>query len=469
MKKTLLSLVVTALFGFTPISQSADVNEQLNKMFGSMSNTTSGGSYKSVTREGYVGGGFVVRNQLRTLTPVNVTLPKASGGCAGIDFFAGSFSFINTEEFIQLLRNIAANSVGLAFQLAINAMDAVLGGELSKLQSIIQKLNEYTANSCQLSKGLMVDMAGAISEEMKTSVSAQLSSKGIQDSFNSYKSEVLGKQPPMMAAQKAGLTKPCTHYGNVMWCLLSKGGFNSGFLNSTDEQKELVMSLTGMVIVKEATQSNDKSTPILHQTIAPIPIEEVYELLMKGSKEKENVQIYGCGTSKDTCIAPAPKKIKVDGLQTQFLDIFEKYNYLQKYISNEKAAENIKQKVLFFNVNGAVTNGYKLIDGQDTTRAMHYYRNISEIISYEAAFVYLNDMLTAAESSADRIIENNEEPIFAHIKKQREMIRDAKVTLRQIHDGYIVKHGGLVRINEIFNTFMVGTKPIHVPDGVNAQ
>ncbi|MBO1928812.1 conjugal transfer protein TraH [Providencia rettgeri] len=70
----------------------------------------------------------MVRNQLRTLTPVNVTLPKASGGCAGIDFFAGSFSFINTEEFIQLLRNIAANSVGLAFQLAINAMDAVLGG-----------------------------------------------------------------------------------------------------------------------------------------------------------------------------------------------------------------------------------------------------------------------------------------------------------------------------------------------------
>ncbi|MBO1915650.1 conjugal transfer protein TraH [Providencia rettgeri] len=45
----------------------------------------------------------MVRNQLRTLTPVNVTLPKASGGCAGIDFFAGSFSFINTEEFIQLL------------------------------------------------------------------------------------------------------------------------------------------------------------------------------------------------------------------------------------------------------------------------------------------------------------------------------------------------------------------------------
>lgn len=86
-------------------------------------------------------------------------------------------------------------------------MDAVLGGELSKLQSIIQKLNEYTANSCQLSKGLMVDMAGAIKGRMKTSVSAQLSSKGIQDSFNSYKSEVLGKQPPMIAAQKSRFNK----------------------------------------------------------------------------------------------------------------------------------------------------------------------------------------------------------------------------------------------------------------------
>ncbi len=115
----------------------------------------------------------------------------------------------------------------------------------------------------------MVDMAGAISEEMKTSVSAQLSSKGIQDSFNSYKSEVLGKQPPMMAAQKAGLTKPCTHYGNVMWCLLSKGGFNSGFLNSTDEQKELVMSLTGMVIVKKP--HNLMTNPLLYCTKQLLP------------------------------------------------------------------------------------------------------------------------------------------------------------------------------------------------------
>nr|WP_265343068.1 conjugal transfer protein TraH [Enterobacter kobei] len=82
-------------------------------MFGSMSNVTAPGDYQSVTRDGYTGGGFVLRNKLRTLTPISISLPSASGGCGGIDLFGGSFSFINADQFVQMLRNIASNAAGL--------------------------------------------------------------------------------------------------------------------------------------------------------------------------------------------------------------------------------------------------------------------------------------------------------------------------------------------------------------------
>ncbi len=48
--------------------------------------------------------------------------PSFSAGCGGIDLFGGSFSFINMNQFVDLMRAVASNAAGYAFQLAINAM-----------------------------------------------------------------------------------------------------------------------------------------------------------------------------------------------------------------------------------------------------------------------------------------------------------------------------------------------------------
>lgn len=458
-----------AVLATTPsISHADDINTQLNNMFGSMSNSTSGGSYESVTRQGYIGGGFVVRNQLRTISPINITPPKVSGGCAGIDFFAGSFSFINADEFVQLLRSIAANSVGLAFQLAINAMDSVLGGEISKLQALIQKLNEYSANSCQLSKGLLVDMASAFGEDAKSSVASSLSSEGLLDSFEALNADKIAKPPVVETAEKSGRINPCSHYGNLMWCALNQGGFNNNFMGSDVEQKELVMSMTGMVIVAKPTKNANNEMPFDSTKIAPIPMAEIYEMVMKGTVNGEKMEIYGCGKDTDTCANPSNKKLKIDGLEEIFLKIFQEGKFLQAYISGEKAANALLQKAHMFNVNGAVTNGYALIEGQDTTRAMHYYTSIAPIISYEAAYMYLNSMLSVAESNLGKIIPNNDNPLFKYSKLQSELIQQAKRDLNQVHNNYVIKHGGLVKVQEIFNTYMTGTSPLQMPTNVNA-
>nr|QTX14752.1 Pilus assembly protein [Klebsiella pneumoniae] len=46
---------------------------------------------------------------------VNVSFPKASVGCNGIDIFLGSFSMINGDQLVQIGRGIAQGSAVYAF------------------------------------------------------------------------------------------------------------------------------------------------------------------------------------------------------------------------------------------------------------------------------------------------------------------------------------------------------------------
>lgn len=48
---------------------------------------------------------------------VNLTPPTLRAGCGGIDAYGGSFTFINEEQFRQMLRQIGANALGYAFKL----------------------------------------------------------------------------------------------------------------------------------------------------------------------------------------------------------------------------------------------------------------------------------------------------------------------------------------------------------------
>lgn len=58
-----------------------------------------------------------------------------------------------------------------------------------------------------------------------------------------------GGKAPDVQKQEAGKRKACDDYGNIVWCLLQNGSFSNQFIGSEDEQKELIMSMTGTIIV----------------------------------------------------------------------------------------------------------------------------------------------------------------------------------------------------------------------------
>lgn len=445
-----ISVLCAGWISAVPASNAASINDQLNGMFGSMSNTTTPGEYRSVTREGYTGGGFTLRNKLRSLTPVNIQLPSAAGGCGGIDMFGGSFSFINADEFVQMLRNIAANAAGLAFQLALNAMDAVLDNAISRMQAVVQQMNDMTANSCQLAKGLLVDTAAAFGEGAKTSVSSQLSSSGLTDQFSAFMSEKNGKKSSVAQKNDSGKRTACKDYGNLLWCLLNNGDFSNQFLGSQQQQKEFVMSVTGTYIVPRDISTDDTGALIggVPHIIAPLDTTDTLNAIINGDDQFE---IYRC-TDTESCNNPQVDKIKIDGLATQIINFFNNEGYLELFVSGQPPTLDQQKKAYFLNKNGAASTAATLAR-HDLNMAKSYINEIAPVLAYSAANRYLSEMLTAAAIGARYEIDNNN-PAAESYKKTITLIDDARKRLATSYLAMSSKYGSESKVIDLKLKYM---------------
>ncbi len=193
MKKVIRVSLIACAIGFSSMSQ-ASLQQEMNQLFGSMTNTTAPGVFESQRRGVISGGSVVVRNRIMNENLVSMVPPSFQAGCGGIDMFAGSLSFVNADQFVQLLRSVAANAKGYAFQLALSAMCEKCSQHMETLQKKIQQLNEYFGNSCQMAQGVVNDTLAAFGKKGQTEASMLSSLKGAGDIFTSW-SESNGKNP----------------------------------------------------------------------------------------------------------------------------------------------------------------------------------------------------------------------------------------------------------------------------------
>ena len=91
MKKLLLSAMFFGVFSMLQV-HAANVMEGI---FKGMVASTAPASVRTASRVGAVGGSYSYRQPQVNTNLVNVSFPKASVGCNGIDIFLGSFSMIN--------------------------------------------------------------------------------------------------------------------------------------------------------------------------------------------------------------------------------------------------------------------------------------------------------------------------------------------------------------------------------------
>lgn len=224
----------------------ANISQDMSDMFNSMgasANGTDAGAFKSQVGNVYTGGSLYVRFPNKNVALTNITMPSIKAGCGGIDFYAGSFSFANKEQFVAFTRNLGNNAVGVAFDLALSSLDPMVANNITKIRDMLNMLNGESLNSCAASKALVGGLVGSVSQSIANSCQSTSTENG-KASDGSDAKGYCGTASNVAAAAKSiaadGSSDQPIEFtsGNLMYIALNK-------TDLSDEEKQLLVSLTG--------------------------------------------------------------------------------------------------------------------------------------------------------------------------------------------------------------------------------
>ncbi|MBW1953625.1 MAG: conjugal transfer protein TraH [Deltaproteobacteria bacterium] len=230
----------------------ASLQSEMQGLFNTMTNVSDGGYYKGMGRGVVTGPSVVMRNNRVRTDIFNFVPPSIDAGCGGIDMFLGAFSFIDADQFVNLLQAIAANAAGYAFKLALSTMCPTCDEAITSLQRVMQKLNAMAGDSCRLAQAgvdILADSLGASELGRKLEdgpIAGFARSVGQKaDAFSAYLDKI----------NAGSSTKSLTDdeikalLGNAAWKVLKKNSYvSSAFLSGDNELAEALMSVTGTVV-----------------------------------------------------------------------------------------------------------------------------------------------------------------------------------------------------------------------------
>ena len=315
--RSLLSLLSFLLLTLGMPAQ-ADLKNQMDQMFGDMVNINNPAAFMGQRRGVLSGGSVVVRSRIMNPNLISIVPPSWKGGCGGIDLFAGSFSYISADEFVQLLRAIAANAKGYAFELALNAFCPSCQQQMARLSNIVRELTQNLGNSCEMARGLV---NAAIPDTWQEAANAKSGLIATQIGHAADYLEGLrphnGTTPAQNAAQAAPQQVSQIIQGNVVWRALKERQAAAWFRQGDEHLLEALMSLTGTVIVGPIPQGRQE-----HELIELERLLSLHDLLV-GSSQSRPVTLWSCGgdNGADGCLRPAKLDIDLKGMRARVEDL----------------------------------------------------------------------------------------------------------------------------------------------------
>jgi conjugative transfer pilus assembly protein TraH len=309
-----LLLVAGGVLG-APQRAEANLQQEMDQMFNSMAVAVPPSAFSTARRGVLSGGGVDVRNRIVNERLVSFVPPSFEAGCGGIDFFAGSFSFINAAQFTALMRAVAMNAAGYAFQLALRSMCPECASVIETLQRKIQELSQFFANSCQLAQGIVNDGARALGVQVNSEASLINTISGVGDVFQSF-TNVTGQSPARTAVATSPARVEQRIQGNVVWRALRNQSAATWFAFGTDQLLEVMMNVSGTVIIGDLQASGaGPGENFVVRTLAPRP--HLLSTLVEGG----TVTIEGCDTAPaDGCRNLITRTVTVVGFRQMFLE-----------------------------------------------------------------------------------------------------------------------------------------------------
>lgn len=421
-RKRLIAMAVAVAFS---TSSSASINSEMQSFFnelGAYGNVTGPQALKGQTGTTFVGGNLYMRAPQRTYNLFHFSPPGIKAGCGGIDLFAGSFSFMNAEQLTALLQNLANNAIGVAFELAIETISPQLAAALKWAQDQASKLNNLNLNSCQLATGIVT--AAWPNQDIAQKVAAR---RGLDPQYN-FSADSLKSwwnqltNPPSQTRNETNAiiasdprTKETIGNVNVVWNALNRIGV------SDSELRELMMSLTGTIIITR-NKSDDSKPDFRH---VPPPQKITFKTLVGDpASSVTSIRIMKCPDYE--CLNPG------EGVTSAMS--FAKYSRdrissIVTKISNRMANTLTADEYRF--LQGTFVPIWKIASMPDSAYAEGLTDVMSQIIAMDLAFSYFNEItkelhkaLANSKSTDSPTNKDQLEKFYRHLSEVRQEARD---------------------------------------------
>lgn len=339
-----------------------------------------------------------VRSRVRDINLMQVDLPHYRAGCNGIDLFTGGISFIKAEDLAKSMQEIMANGIAYSLELGLETMTPQVANVMKWLQDKAEKINQANMNSCETAEALVGSVWPKTEAAQKQICQDIGSDSGI---FSDYASARQGCGSGGRMTEILNKGKQDSKYAdlvfnnvNLVWKAMSK----NAFLSKDPQLSELLMTLSGSIILKDMDGSSEPAHGI-HRLPAHATDKSLLNALLRGGSAK----IWHCDTTDaDGCLNPTWVDLTIDpsnGLESRVRKII---NDILTKIYNDSPLTNEEKGFLqatrlpvykMLNVQSAFSKDNSIIDISDYV----------QVIALDILFQYLQESLEVVQTSAESL------------------------------------------------------------------
>lgn len=419
------ALALSVLMGASS-SALANVNNDMNNFFNKLGfdgNATDARAWQGQAAGYATGGNFFIRNQVKQLQIASFTPPSLNAGCGGIDAYLGSFSYIDSEQLQQFVKQLMQNSAGYFFDLALQTTVPELKQAKDFLQKMASDVNSMNISSCQAAQGIIGGLWPT------NTVQSQKICQDIAGETHMFADWAASRQGCTVGGQanKAydrapeNMKDQVIKNKNLMWEVLQK----NKMLDGDTELKELIMNLTGTLIFGE----DNKVTT----TIPKANRQELIKALMYGG----TIRIEGC-VSTVNCLELRTKTITISEKNGLNSLVNTMITQIQSKLRDDTALTEAEKG---FIQSTSIPILRYLVDPMQLNLNVSLLPALSDYIAYDILLQYLTELIDQAKIA---LASRNypEEPM----KVLRQNVAEASRQLEELQQQVNVKSNVLMEL-----------------------
>lgn len=144
-----LALII-GIAGFGVGEKAYAVDDFLDEMF--ISTRTGAQTWESQTRRGATLGSFHARTPVSSINLFRVDMPRLrTGSCGAIDLHLGSFSHVNMDQAVELMKQIGSGALAVLFSIALEQLSNIISNTIHRFVDRLEALNRHFQNTCEIS------------------------------------------------------------------------------------------------------------------------------------------------------------------------------------------------------------------------------------------------------------------------------------------------------------------------------